>query len=172
MEEQCSIRENKMSTVALRSRSKGAGEKEGLSPMHTRLTDMFGIEHPIADGPAEGQLNPQARPYNNCRFFDAFDEPIIGYMDAAQTQAAKLIVRGGFLGVDIFTVNKQRGVANFVGPLNIINDNNVILGYNQQYDTIILSVAQPGWFAWVPNVLIQTPNPAPYVPSLSQQNDD
>lgn len=127
----------------------------------------------IADGPAPGQLNPQIRPYQNCHFYDAYDEPVIGFFNP-QTYA-RLIVRNSQLGVEILTVNNQLGVANISAPLNIINDNLTILGFNQQYDTIILSVTQPGWIAWVANVLAQTPNPAPYVPQSelgNQQLDD
>ena len=121
---------------------------------------------------ADGTTAPLPYPYQNCRFFDAYDEPVLGYMDTAQTTYGRLIVRSGYLGLEVLGVNKQLGVANIVGPLNIINDTAVILGFNQQYDTIILSVTDPGWVAWVANVLSQTPNPAPYVPNLSQQNDD
>jgi len=125
----------------------------------------------VNDAPAPGQLNPRARPYNNCHFYDAYDEPIIGYLDATHTQYARLIVRNGFLGVDVIAVNPQAGWSQQAPSLDLLPDTG-LLGFNGQFDTIILSITEPGWYAWYATTLTQTPNPPPYIPGFSQQNDD
>lgn len=112
------------------------------------------------DGASNGpQTIPPPRPYNNLVIYDAFDEPIIGFFDPSTY--VRLIIRSGTLGISIEAVNPQFGTPPLgVPPLNLIQDTK-ILGFNTQYDTIILSTTSPNWVGWIPTILTQTPNPSP-----------
>jgi hypothetical protein len=113
------------------------------------------------DAPTTGQIDPQARTFNNCVVYDAYSEPIIGHVD--DLNFVRLIVRNGTLGVSIEQKNRQMGYDPNTPPLNLVQDTG-ILGFNGEYVTLILdiSTATNGTYAvWEPNTLTQTPNPSP-----------
>ena len=111
--------------------------------------------------PTGGPTPTPPQNYNNCQFFDAFDEPVIGYLDGPNGMiiSARLIIDNGYLGVDVEQLSKQGGRGLTAAPLTLIQK---LLAYTREYVTIILSVTDPGWYAWVPTTLTQTPNPPPY----------
>lgn len=117
--------------------------------------------HTTIDGIGNGQNKPTPKVYNNCNLFDAFAEPVVGFVDA-QT-LVRLIVRDGQLGVSVEPVNRQLGTDPQAPPLILIPDTG-ILGFNQVYATIILDTVAANngtYVVWVPATLTQTPNPSP-----------
>jgi hypothetical protein len=124
--------------------------------------------NPIADGPTTGPNDPGPVAYNNPAYYDAWDEPVLGFFD--DTNFARLIIDTAYLGISIEQLNRQFGSTPNAPKLNIIPR---ILGFNGTFATIILggTAALPS-IGYDVNTLTQTPNPAPYIPSTSQQYDD
>lgn len=105
-----------------------------------------------------GQTVPKPKAYNNLVIYEAFDEPIIGFID--DTNFARLTVINGVLGVSLDKLNKQRGQAVIAPPL-IMLPNTAILGYGSKYATVVLNPSSPTTLTITINTLTQTPNPSP-----------
>src|ERR1700675_927294 len=62
------------------------------------------------DGASNGPRTiPPPKVYNNCVIYDAYDEPVIGFLDAVNF--VRLFVRGGVLGASVEHLNNQQGQA-------------------------------------------------------------
>lgn len=145
------------------------------------------------DAATKGQLDPQARPYNNCVFYDAYDEPIIGWLN--DSTFGRLVVSNGSLLVVLETYNKQRGKP-ITPPVYVMRGS--VVGFGGNYAQVTLTAPggnlllanassfllladgndfltlrdyAPGYLL-TPFSITQTPNPPTYIPSFSQQYDD
>lgn len=137
------------------------------------INNVLPCNSPV-DQPRPGQINPTPKNYSNCVVYDAFDEPIIGYLD--MQNFFRMCIRSGVLGVSFESANPQMGTIGAM-PLNLLPTNG-ILGLNQAYAVLMLApgasspVSASFWVGYTVYTLTQTPNPPPYRPSFNQQHDD
>lgn len=101
----------------------------------------------------------------NILTYGAFEEPWLTNGQDANGSLTRLIVRGGFLGVEVL-VQGEPGHATG-GPTGAVAQQGqhvtyalqANVGFNLPMRNIILSQTTPGQYAWVPVTITQTPNP-------------
>lgn len=103
-------------------------------------------------------LPPASKAYTgNIETFAAYEEPYFKGIDNGAL--TRLIVRNGFLGVDVVAptipVRAENNLRLIATQLNT--------GFNQPLRELILSTSPPGFYSWVPVNTVQTANPAPNI---------
>lgn len=110
--------------------------------------------------------------YGNVVIWKAYEEPWLrtprGVTPYLANSLVRLVIVSGQLGVDVEPITSAT-VA--ISQERVICLQSAYPGYNVAWREIILTAASPG-VGWQDYTVTQTPNPGPYVPSFSQQNDD
>jgi hypothetical protein len=134
------------------------GASDGFG--YVALNDKFPCNSYI-DGASNGPRTvPSPKAYNNCAIYDAYAEPVIGFLNPSTF--VRLIVDNGFLGVSVEQVKAQIGADPISPPIVLIQDTGT-LSFNQELVTIILdaNTSPLSYLVWVPSTITQTPNPSP-----------